>query len=88
MPAKKGVVKKKKAASSQKPRVENTLVKRFEKKISNLKKEASKIKGDLPDSFEDKIEKVEEEVENLKNLGKLSRETAKRLKDRLDDLDD
>jgi len=88
MPTKKRVAKKKKTASSQKPRVENALIKRFETKISNLRKEASKIKGDLPDSFEDKIEKVEEEVENLKNLGKLSRETAKRLKDRLDDLDD
>lgn len=88
MATKKRVTKKKKTASKAKPRVENTLIKGLERKINNLRKEALKLKGDLSDSFEDKIEKVEEEVENLKNLGKLSREAAKRLKDRLDDLDD
>jgi len=81
-------IKKKKTARSTKPREESTLLKRLEKKINDLQKEASKIGGDLPDSFENKIEKVEEEVENLKNLDKLSRETAKRLQERLDDLDD
>ena len=82
---------KKKAAQKggvKKVKGETTALRSIEKKISNLKKEAEKIKGDLSDAFEDKIETVEDEVKNLKNLGRLSRDTAERLQKALDELDD
>jgi len=82
---------KKKAApkrGAKKIKGETTALRSMEKKISNLKKEAEKIKGDFSDAFEDKIEMVEDEVKNLKNLGRLSRDTAERLQRALAELDD